>query len=52
MQVQKNCEEDLLPHDNYLMEQFDLKGGGHCTANNPETMNGFVAGDEGSESEL
>ena len=44
--------KDLLPHGHYLLEQFDLKGGGPCTVTHPEPMKGFMVGDGGGEVEI
>ena len=44
--------EDRLPHDRNLLKQFDLEGGGPCTATCPEPVEGVVLGDGGGEAAI
>ena len=52
MQVQEDSVEDYLFHSHKLMKQFDLEGGGTCTAPRSEPMEGIVVGDGGSEAAI
>ena len=41
--------ENRLPQGRNLLKHLDLEGGGPCTATHPESVEGVVVGDGGSE---